>query len=87
MAVYEYTAKDTNGNKFSGICDDIDSIATLRQDLSKMGDTLLRAKRKRTDTSRAKITQDEIVTFTFKLAQAPWKHSKSRRTTMHSEQY
>ena len=68
MAVYEYTAKDTNGNKFSGICDDIDSIATLRQDLSKMGDTLLRAKRKRTDTSRAEITQDEIVTFTFKLA-------------------
>jgi len=69
MAVYEYIAKDVNGNKFSGICENIDSVATLRQDLSKMGDRLLKAKRKRTDaTKHAKITQDEIVTFTFKLA-------------------
>jgi len=69
MAVYEYIAKDVNGNKFSGICENIDSIAVLRKDLSKMGDTLLKAKRKRADASkRAKITQDEIVTFTFKLA-------------------
>ncbi len=69
MAVYEYTAKDTNGNKFSGVCSDIDNVGVLRNDLTKMGDTLLRAKRKKSDSSkRARITQDEIVTFTFKLA-------------------
>jgi type IV pilus assembly protein PilC len=69
MAVYEYVAKDENGNKFSGVCDNIDNIAVLRNDLAKMGDTLLKAKRKKSDASkRARITQDEIVTFTFKLA-------------------
>jgi len=69
MAVYEYIAKDVNGNTFSGLCNDIDSVAVLRKDLAKMGDTLLKAKRKKTYTSKhARITQDEIVTFTFKLA-------------------
>jgi len=69
MAVYEYVAKDENGNKFSGVCGDIDNIAVLRSDLAKMGDTLLKAKRKKSNAlKRARITQDEIVTFTFKLA-------------------
>ena len=69
MAVYEYIARDENGNKFSGTYDDIGSVAILRKDLAKMGDTLLKAKRKKSYTSkRARITQDEIVTFTFKLA-------------------
>lgn len=69
MAVYEYIAKDTNGNQFSGIYDDVESVSVLRNDLAKMGDTLLKAKRRKTATSkRARITQDEIVTFTFKLA-------------------
>ena len=31
MAVYEYIAKDENGNKFSGIYDDIGSVAMLRE--------------------------------------------------------
>ena len=69
MAVYEYIAKDANGNKFSGVCSDIDNIAVLRHDFAKMGDKLLKAKRRKSDSSRrARITQDEIVTFTFKLA-------------------
>ncbi len=69
MAVYEYIARDENGSKFSGICDDIESVTVLRHDLAKMGDTLLEAKRKKSNTSkRTRITQDEIVTFTFKLA-------------------
>lgn len=69
MAVYEYIAKDINGNKFSGVCSDIDNVAVLRNDLAKMGDTLLKAKRRKSDLSkRVRITQDEIVTFTFKLA-------------------
>ena len=69
MAIFEYIAKDEGGNKFSGICDNIESVAVLRNDLAKMGDTLLKAKRKKSNTSkRVRITQDEIVTFTFKLA-------------------
>ena len=59
MAVYEYTAKDINGNKFSGVCNDIDNVAVLRNDLAKMGDTLLKAKRRKSNSSkRARITQD-----------------------------
>lgn len=69
MAVYEYTAQDANGNKFSGIYDDADSIATLRRELAKMGDTLLKAKRKKTlRGKRPKIAQDEIVTFAYEFA-------------------
>ena len=69
MATYEYTAKDENGNMFSGIYDNIENIAVLREDLAKMGETLLKAKRKKSHTSkRARITQDEIVAFTYKLA-------------------
>jgi type IV pilus assembly protein PilC len=70
MAAYEYTATDQNGNKISGIYDGIDSVAALRRDLAKMGDTLLKARRKKTTVSkRARIKPDEIVTFTYKLAE------------------
>jgi len=70
MAAYEYTATDQNGNKISGIYDGIDSVAALRRDLAKMGDTLLKARRKKSSVSKhGRITQDEIVTFTYKLAE------------------
>ena len=68
MAAYEYTATDQNGNKISGIYDGIDNVAALRRDLAKMGDTLLKARRKKSGVSKhGRITQDEIVTFTYKL--------------------
>ncbi|HCO94113.1 MAG TPA: hypothetical protein DIU00_09210 [Phycisphaerales bacterium] len=70
MAAYEYTATDQNGNKISGIYDGIDSVAALRRDLAKMGDTLLKARRKKSGVSKyVRITPDEIVTFTYKLAE------------------
>ena len=70
MTAYEYTATDENGNKVSGIYDGIDNVAALRRDLAKMGDTLLKAKHKKSGVSkRARITPDEIVTFTYKLAE------------------
>ena len=69
MAVYEYIAADANGHKFSGVYDDIDSVATLRKDLAKMGDTLLKAKRRKSKARKSlRIAQNEIVTFTYKLA-------------------
>ena len=69
MAVYEYIAKNENGEKFSGICENSCSIALLRDDLAKMGSKLIKAKRQRNfRLERTKISQDEVVTFTFKLA-------------------
>ena len=70
MAAYEYTATDQNGNKISGIYEGIDSVAALRRDLAKMGDTLLKARRRKSAVLKCgRITSDEIVTFTYKLAE------------------
>ena len=69
MAIYEYTAVDKNGSEFCGIYDDVDSVGVLREDMAKMGDTLLKAKRRRpVRQKRIRVKQGEIVTFTFKLA-------------------
>jgi len=69
MAVYEYTAQDADGNKLSGTYSDIDSVAALRKELAKMGDTLLNARRKKIRTGkRLKIRQAEVVAFAYKFA-------------------
>ncbi|MBA7626829.1 putative type II secretion system protein F [subsurface metagenome] len=69
MAVYEYTARGADGNKLSGIYNDVDSVAALRKDLAKMGDTLLKARRKKIETGeRVKIKQAEVVAFAYKFA-------------------
>jgi len=69
MAIYEYTAVDKNGSEFCGIYCDVDSVGVLREDMAKMGDTLLKAKRRRpVGQKRIRVKQGEIVTFTFKLA-------------------
>jgi len=69
MAVYEYTAKDAGGNKFTGICNDIDSVSMLRNELAKMGDTLLKVKRRKSEkVTHVRIPQDEVVTFAYKFA-------------------
>jgi type IV pilus assembly protein PilC len=70
MTVYDYTAKDKNGEKLNGTYDDVDSVAQLRQELDKMGYVLLKARRhKNTTTKRGKIKQSEIVTFIYKFAE------------------
>ncbi len=69
MAVYEYTARDEDGNKFFGTYNDVDSVAVLRGELAKMGETLLKAKRKKTEGGkRVKIKQDEVVAFIYKFS-------------------
>ncbi len=69
MAVYEYTAVDKSGSEFRGIYNDVDSVAVLREDLAKMGDTLLKAKRTRAvGQKRIRVKQIEVVTFAYKLA-------------------
>ncbi len=69
MAVYEYTARDESGKKFTGIYSDVDSIAMLREELLRMGNSLLKAKRKKAwAKGYSKISQSEVVTFTYRLA-------------------
>jgi type II secretory pathway component PulF len=70
MAVYEYTARDADGKKLSGIYNDVDSVAALRKELAKMGDTLLKARRKKKVEvgKRVKIKQAEVVAFAYKFA-------------------
>ena len=69
MAVYEYTAVDKNGSEFCGIYNGVDSVGVLREDLAKMGDTLLKAKRTRAvGQKRIRVKQIEVVTFAYKLA-------------------
>ncbi|MBN2138030.1 MAG: type II secretion system F family protein [Sedimentisphaerales bacterium] len=69
MAVLEYTAKDAEGNRFSGVCSDIDSTTELRENLNKMGDTLLKAKWKKSPVvKRVKISRQDIATFAYKFA-------------------
>ncbi len=69
MAVYEYTARDEDGKKFFGTYNDVDSVAVLRGELAKMGETLLKAKRKKTEGGkRVKIKQDEVVAFIYKFS-------------------
>ena len=47
MAVYEYIAKDCEGNKFSGVYSDVQSKEMLKHGLEKMGYDLVRAKLKK----------------------------------------
>ena len=70
MTVYDYTAKDKNGEKLIGTYGDVESVAMLRQELDKMDYVLLKARRHKVTTpTRRKIKQSEIVTFTYKFAE------------------
>jgi len=70
MAVFNYIAKDSNGNEFSGVYTDIDSTSALRAELSKMGYTLVKARRERkaVQNRSGKIKQTEIVAFAYEFA-------------------
>ena len=70
MAIFNYIAKDSSGNEFSGVYTDIDNTSALRTELSKMGYTLVKARReKKTVQSRSgKIKQTEIVAFAYEFA-------------------
>ena len=69
MAVYEYTAKDEAGSKFSGMYNDINNVAVLREELDKMGYVLVKARRwKNPARIHRRIKQSEVVTFAYKFA-------------------
>ena len=69
MAIYEYTARDEDGNKFTGTYNGVESIAVLREELAKMGNTLIKTRRSKPHAQRRqKIKQDEVIAFVYKLA-------------------
>ncbi|MBL7106063.1 MAG: type II secretion system F family protein [Phycisphaerae bacterium] len=69
MTVYQYTAKDEQGSIYHATHDGIASVAALRTELTKMGETLINAKKIKADKSKfAKINQADIVAFVYKLA-------------------
>jgi len=69
MAVYEYTATDASGNKFAGTYEDIENVATLREELAKVGYVLVKARRaKNTQAKRKKVKQSEVVAFAYKFS-------------------
>lgn len=69
MAVYQYVAKDRTGRKFSGIYTDVDNVNILREELAKIGYALVKARQKRTSsTRRRRIKLSEVVAFAYKFA-------------------
>jgi type IV pilus assembly protein PilC len=69
MTVFQYTAKDQVGHEFSGTYEDIDSVAGLREELSKMGYVLLKARRGKKRRKSGRIKESEIVTFAYKFSE------------------
>jgi type IV pilus assembly protein PilC len=70
MAVYQYVAKDGTGRKFSGVYTDIESVSGLREELSRIGCVLIKARRKKTATARRRrIKRSEVATFAYRFAE------------------
>lgn len=69
MAVYQYTARDEAGREFRSVYTDVDGRAALRDELSKLGYSLVRARRKRTSKpKRGSIGQQDVASFAYKFA-------------------
>jgi type IV pilus assembly protein PilC len=69
MAVFEYTARDEDGNVFSGVYNDIDSLSALREELGGLGYALVKARRKKAShRAKCKIKQSEVVSFAHRFA-------------------
>jgi type IV pilus assembly protein PilC len=68
MAVYEYRARDEAGNEFCGTYDNVGSVATLKDDLGKMGYSLVKARRAGRSVKTRRIKPAEVVAFAYKFA-------------------
>ena len=69
MAVFEYTARDETGGIFSGIYEETSGISAMKQELAKIGCSLIRAKRKKmVKADSIRIKKTDIVAFVYKFA-------------------
>lgn len=69
MAVFQYIAKDEAGHEFTGTYKDIDSVALLREELSKTGYVLIEASREKAPRRSRRVKASEIVTFAYKFSE------------------
>lgn len=70
MGVYDYTAKDENGNTLTGTYHDIESVTVLREELAKLDCSLVKARRRKEGLRRhSRIRPSEVVTFVFQFAE------------------
>ena len=70
MPVFKYTAKDSEGDEFSGVYTDISSVGALRSELMKLGYELITATKDVNATSKKphRLKQSEIVSFAYEFA-------------------
>jgi type IV pilus assembly protein PilC len=69
MATYEYSARDEAGRIYNGIYDGINSTTALRRELTRIGYSLLRAKKKKIFNPKSiKVRPAEVMTFAFRFA-------------------
>jgi type IV pilus assembly protein PilC len=70
MPVFEYIAKDRDGKECSGLYQDIESVARLRGELSKIGYTLLTAHKQNTvvENKRYRVPTQDIVAFAYEFS-------------------
>jgi type IV pilus assembly protein PilC len=67
VAAYQYIARDDAGNEFSSLYTDVEGVETLRNDLSKLGYVLVRARRQRAPATRHHVQPREVASFAYKF--------------------
>ena len=69
MATYEYSARDEAGHTFNGVYEDISGTTALRNELARIGYSLLQAKKKKVfNPNLIKVKRSDIMTFAFRFA-------------------
>jgi type IV pilus assembly protein PilC len=72
MAVFTYVAKDEKGATVTGTYTDVEGASALRDELDKIGYTLIKAKRNRTadrqHRRKGRVKQLEVAAFAYKFA-------------------
>jgi len=71
MSVYSYIAKDAQGNQFAGTYCDVETVSALREELSKIGYTLVQAKKAGGASAPGwfrRIPEKDVVAFAYQLA-------------------
>ncbi len=70
MKVYEYTAKNRLGHKITGTYEDIENAAAMREELRKIGYSLVKVRRERRQGRRKlKVNSAEVVSFAYKFSE------------------
>jgi len=70
MKVYEYTAKNELGQKLTGRYENAENIAMLREELAKMGYTLIKARRENCNNKRKfRVKNTDVVSFAYKFSE------------------